>query len=665
LLRGWAQAVTRVAPWFLTGSSPRATYSPPLPALLLPAPPCRAAGVVNASNLSFLSRPELAAYTSIAERLGSLQAQLMTGKLSKVHLTLQGPLVSDPAVASALKTAVLKGLLAVTQGPGAVNYVNTPVLAAELGIEVVEKVSPKSLNYTNLLTVGFETDVEARSIAASVFDNADARLVQIDEFKVDVNPRGEMLFFNNLDKPGILSRITNVLSRASVNIAHFGLGRHAVGGEALGVLTVDTPLPEEVLAQIRDLPNVRNVRTASLQAVDLTPRVSEDSSTAVLDERLAAGLRVAAAPKPTVRPASPAFGSGPTKKRPGWSLSALSDAAVGRSHRSKLGKEKLKRAIDMTRDILQLPADYVCGIVPASDTGAYEMAMWNLLGERPVDSVHFESFGSGWHTDATKQLKLKEVHEHTAPYGKLPDLSKTSADHDILFTWNGTTSGVMVPNGKWISAERKGLTLCDATSAVFSQAVDFPKCDVTTYSWQKVLGGEGAHGMLILSPAAVHRLETYAPPRPLPKIFRLTKKGKLMSEVFHGETINTPSMICVEDYIDSLTWAASIGGVSAMTAKANANLAVVEAFVRENDWIRFLAEDPATRSNTSVCLSLDLSKDKIKALTTLLEKEKVAYDIGSYRDAPPGLRIWCGATVETEDVAALMQWLRWAYHTVA
>ena len=309
--------------------------------------------------------------------------------------------------------------------------------------------------------------------------------------------------------------------------------------------------------------------------------------------------------------------------------------------------------------------DYLIGIVPGSDTGAYEMAMWSLLGPRPVASVHFESFGAGWHTDLTKQLKLKDVVEHTAPYGQLPDLSKVDPEHDVLFTWNGTTSGVCVPNGDWISASRGGLTLCDATSAVFSQKVDFPKCDVVTYSWQKVLGGEGAHGMLILSPRAVARLESYTPPWPMPKVFRLTKKGKLEAGIFAGETINTPSMICVEDAIDAMTWAQGLGGLAAIQAKSNANLAVVAEFCASHPWMSFLAADPASRSNTSICLQLDLPKDKVTALTKLLEAEGVAYDIGSYRDAPPGLRLWGGATVEPEDMAALMQWIRWAFNTVS
>ena len=304
--------------------------------------------------------------------------------------------------------------------------------------------------------------------------------------------------------------------------------------------------------------------------------------------------------------------------------------------------------------------------MPGSDTGAFEMAMWSLLGPRPVDSVHFESFGSGWHDDLKKQLKLPHVHSITAPYGQLPDLSATKPDHDIVFTWNGTTSGVMMPNADWVSSSRTGLTLCDATSAVFSQPVDFAKCDVVTYSWQKVLGGEGAHGMLILSPAAVARLESHTPPWPMPKVFRLTSKGKLAAGIFEGDTINTPSMLAVEDYLDALTWAAAQGGVAGLTARANANLKVIEDFAATHPWLQFLAGDKAVRSNTSICLTLpELSAAQVKALTSLLEKEGVAYDIGSYRDAPPGLRIWGGATVEPEDTAALMQWLRWAVNTVS
>lgn len=342
---------------------------------------------------------------------------------------------------------------------------------------------------------------------------------------------------------------------------------------------------------------------------------------------------------------------------------------LGRSHRSSLGKERLALAIDETKRILGLPKEYLVGIVPASDTGAYEMAMWNMLGARDVDICHWESFGKGWFGDAVSHLKLRDsvkVNEHTADYGELPDLTKTSPENDICFTFNGTTSGVRVPDGcDFIADDRKGLTLCDATSACFAMDMPWSKLDVTTYSWQKVLGGEGAHGVLILSPRAVERLESFTPSnRPLPKIFRMTKKGKLDAGIFKGNTINTPSMLAVEDYIDALAWADSIGGVPALKQRSLDNLAVIESFVSKNGWIDFLAKDPSIRSSTSVCLTLDLSDDQIKKLVKLLEKETVAYDIGGYRDAPPSIRIWCGSTVETDDVEKLMPWLQWAYEQV-
>jgi phosphoserine aminotransferase len=375
--------------------------------------------------------------------------------------------------------------------------------------------------------------------------------------------------------------------------------------------------------------------------------------------------------KPVVRPAVPHFSSGPCAKRPGWSLSLLTDAVLGRSHRSKIGKAKLKRAIDLTREVLEVPADYRIGIVPASDTGAVEMALWSLLGARPVTMLAWESFGQGWVTDVKKELKLKDVTVLEAAYGALPDLRRVDWSSDVVFTWNGTTSGVRVPNGDWIASERAGLSICDATSACFAQALDWPKLDVVTFSWQKALGGEAAHGMLILSPRAVARLETHTPPWPLPKIFRLTKGGKLMEGVFQGETINTPSMLCVEDYLDTLNWAKSTGGLNALIARADANAEAIAGWVSATPWVDFLATDPATRSNTSVCLKIvDPSVAKlpaeaqaafVKKLTALLEKENVAYDIDAYRDAPPGLRIWCGSTVERADVAALTAWLDWAY----
>ncbi len=374
---------------------------------------------------------------------------------------------------------------------------------------------------------------------------------------------------------------------------------------------------------------------------------------------------------PGVRPVTPHFSSGPCAKRPGWSLQALTDALLGRSHRSKPGKLKLKRAIDLTREVLQVPADYRIGIVPASDTGAVEMAMWSLLGARPVTMLAWESFGEGWVTDVEKQLKLKDVTVLKAGYGDIPDLSKVDSDTDIVFTWNGTTSGVRVPSADWIKADRKGLTICDATSAAFAQPLDFAKLDVVTFSWQKALGGEAAHGMLILSPRAVERLESYKPAWPLPKIFRLTKAGKLNEGIFVGETINTPSMLCVEDYLDTLAWAKSVGGLKGLIGRADANAKTVSNWIAKTPWIENLANDPKTASNTSVCLKIvdpavtalpvDAQWAFVKDLVSLVEKEGVAYDFANHRDALPGLRIWCGATVETGDVEALLPWLDWAY----
>jgi phosphoserine aminotransferase len=368
--------------------------------------------------------------------------------------------------------------------------------------------------------------------------------------------------------------------------------------------------------------------------------------------------------RPQTTPARPHFSSGPCAKRPGWTAQNLKTESLGRSHRSKLGKARLKLAIDLTREILGIPDTHRIGIVPASDTGAYEMAMWTMLGARPVTAMAWESFGEGWVTDAAKQLKLNPT-TITAPYGALPDLSAVDFSNDVLFTANGTTSGVRVPNYDWVPADREGLTFADATSAVFAQDVDWAKVDVLTYSWQKVLGGEGGHGMLILGPRAVERLESYTPAWPLPKIFRLVSKGKLTEGVFVGETINTPSMLAVEDYIDALEWAKSLGGLAALKARADANAAALDAWVQSRPWVAHLAADAASRSNTSVCLVLPgLAEDRVKAIVALLEKEGAAYDIGAYRDAPPGLRIWCGATVDTADVVALTHWLDWAYAEV-
>jgi phosphoserine aminotransferase len=374
---------------------------------------------------------------------------------------------------------------------------------------------------------------------------------------------------------------------------------------------------------------------------------------------------------PAARPHDARFSSGPCAKRPGWTPEALKDAALGRSHRAKVGKTKLKLAIDLTRETLGVPADYRIGVTPGSDTGAVEMALWSLLGARPVDMLAWESFGEGWVTDVAKQLKLADARILKAPYGELPDLTEVNFDHDVVFTWNGTTSGVRVPDAKWIPANRQGLTICDATSAAFAQDLDWPKLDVTTFSWQKALGGEAAHGMIILSPRAVERLETYKPAWPLPKVFRMTKGGKLIEGIFEGETINTPSMLCVEDYIDALLWAKSVGGLKGLFARADANAKAIADWAAKTPWVDFLARVPATRSNTSVCLKVadkevtalpaEAQAAFAKALASALEKEKVAFDIGAYRDAPPGLRIWCGATVEKADIEALTHWLDWAF----
>jgi phosphoserine aminotransferase len=374
--------------------------------------------------------------------------------------------------------------------------------------------------------------------------------------------------------------------------------------------------------------------------------------------------------KPAARPARPYFSSGPCAKRPGWSPENLSLAPLGRSHRSNIGKARLKDAIDRTRALLGVPEDYRIGIVPASDTGAVEMAMWSMLGERPVDMLAWESFGAGWVSDVVKQLKL-DARILEAPYGEIADLSAVDPAHDVVFTWNGTTSGVRVANADWISAEREGVVICDATSAVFAQALDWSKLDVVTYSWQKVLGGEGGHGVLILSPRAVARLESYVPPWPLPKLFRLTKGGKLIEGIFEGATINTPSMLCVEDYIDALKWAAGLGGLAALHARADNNAAMLAEWVERTPWIDFLCADPALRSNTSVCLKIidpdivALAETDQRAFVKTMEKnlagQEAAYDIGGYRDAPPGLRIWCGATVERDDIEALCPWLDWAF----
>lgn len=369
--------------------------------------------------------------------------------------------------------------------------------------------------------------------------------------------------------------------------------------------------------------------------------------------------------KPVNKPKNPCFSSGPCAKPPGYSIESLKGAPLGRSHRSSVGKDKLYESIIKTKQILNIPDDYRVGIVPASDTGAFEMLMWNVLGQRGVDVICFESFGKGWAYDIEKELKLNQVQVISADYGSLPDVTKVNFDNDVVFTWNGTTSGVKVPDGNWIPEDRNGLTLCDATSAVFAMDIPWDKIDAATFSWQKVLGGEAAHGILILSPRAISRIESYTPAWPLPKIFRMKKKGKFDESIFQGSTINTPSMLCNEDYLQALQWAQSIGGLKSLISKSQENLEVIEEFVGQHDWIHFLAKDKSIRSNTSVCLTVDLPVDDLKKMISSLQKENAAYDISSYSEAPAGIRIWCGATVEKADLKILCQWLEWAYSDVS
>eukprot|EP00002_Diphylleia_rotans_P013968 TRINITY_DN2720_c0_g1_i1.p1 TRINITY_DN2720_c0_g1~~TRINITY_DN2720_c0_g1_i1.p1 ORF type:complete len:961 (+),score=241.57 TRINITY_DN2720_c0_g1_i1:50-2932(+) len=604
-------------------------------------------GVVNAPHLGIPLSEAVKSYTELAEKLGSLQAQLLRGKIRKISVILQGRELSADGPSSVVSSAVLKGLLShLTEE--AVNMINAKYIAEELGLTMSVHQEGDVAAYSNLLSLVFETDAETKILRGTVFQGTEPRIVEMDGFKLDLNPEGNLIFFNNTDKPGVLATITTTLAKNGINIANFTLGRHGgVGSNALGVVSIDDALSNDAFKQLEQLPDVLNLRYATLGYL-----TGEDIT------------RKSSLPKPGSRPKDANFGSGPCKKRPGYSLDALKGAPLGRSHRSAIGKNKLKKAINDTRRILGLPEDYFVGIVPASDTGAVEMAMWSLLGPREVDVLHWESFGSDWYADSVKQLKLK-TNSHKAGYGDLPDLTKVNFENDVVFTWNGTTAGVKVPNGDWIPDDRKGLTICDATSAVFAMQMPWKKLDVVTYSWQKVLGGEGAHGMLILSPRAVERLESYKPSWPMPKIFRLTSDGKFSKTIFtEGNVINTPSMLCVEDYIDALAWAERMGGVEGLIKRSEANLAAIEDFVAKNPWAQFLAKDKSIRSNTSICLTLDLPAEKVKALTKLLEKEGVAYDIDAYRSAPPGLRIWGGSTIETSDVNSLLNWLKWAYHEV-
>jgi phosphoserine aminotransferase len=623
-------------------------------------------GVVNAPDLGAIARQEhVVPYVLLAEKIGSIQGQLLkNNKIGSITINLRGKDIADSKLTDVVKAAVIKGALT-ELGIQNVSFINASSVADEMGLKVLMNISEYSdsgSGFTNNLSIELEIEGllnASRVIEGTVFGKSELRITRIDGYQIDIPPGENMLIFNNLDQPGVLRKVVDTLASANINIASFTVGRKTRGSKAMSLCVTDSPVPEEILKNLAKYADLSNLCQIHLrETIDPNFRVrSVQGETA--------GSR-----KPLNKPRNPEFSSGPCKKRPGYNLLNLRTDVLGRSHRSKLGKSRLKKAIDDTKRILGVPSDYLCGIVPASDTGAFEMALWNMLGERPIDACYWESFGKGWYDDTFKHLKLKDsVREFKADYGKLPDLQGTNPDHDVLFTFNGTTSGVRVPNLDWISNTRTGLTFNDATSAAFAMDIDWKKVDVTTFSWQKVLGGEGSHGVLILSPNAVKRLETYDPKRQLPKIFRMTKKDKegqmkVEKGIFQGDTINTPSMLCVEDYLDALNWADSIGGLQGLIARSENNLKIMEKFVEQNSWIHFLAKDRLIRSNTSVCLTLDLTKDQVKKFVALLETEGVAYDIGAYRDAPDGLRIWCGATVEPEDLEALLPWLKWAYETV-
>ncbi|KAL7692804.1 putative D-3-phosphoglycerate dehydrogenase, phosphoserine aminotransferase, Methanosarcina-type [Plasmopara halstedii] len=637
-------------------------------------------GVLNAPNIDFGKRVEFMPLLSLAEKLGSMQAQLLDeNRLKRVLVVSEGSKVTSSELSGQLVNGVLKGLLS-HMLEEEVTFTNAKHIADMMGIQTVEHKHDEAAgsSFSDQLTVIFEKENgTCKKITGTVFGKNQLRFVSFDDLPMDAIPSGSMLLFNNTDEPGVLHKVTSVLAKHEINIGCFGLAREQLGSAAVGVLNVDEAIPDAVMEELEALSMLTNLRRVNLlelrtavskgilgQFLQPSSNITDDMSGDDADD--VAKVSIVRHPKPRVKPSSPNFGSGPCKKRPGYSLSSIPDIVLGRSHRSKLGKGLLQEAIIRSKSILKLPEDYHLGIVPASDTGAFEMAMWSMLGERPVDVCYWESFGKQWFTDVTRELKIDNVREFGAPFGQLPDLSKVNCDHDVLFTWNGTTSGVRVPNGDWIPNDRKGLIFNDATSAAFAMEMPWNKIDVCTFSWQKVLGGEGGHGVIILSPRAVERLESFVPKnRPIPKIFRMTdaSTGKLLKEIFEGSTINTPSMLCVEDYLDALRWTDSVGGQDGLIAISQQNLKVVEDFAVENSrWFKFLAADKAIRSNTSVCIQIDgFSKDEVKQMQTLLEREQVAYDIGSYRDAPPGLRIWCGATVETKDIKALLPWIKWAY----
>lgn len=597
-------------------------------------------GVVNAGYIGLAKQPHVVPYMDLADRLGSMQGQLLDGaSVKKLTLNLYGKDITKDQIGDIVSSATLKGLLShLVDDP--VNLVNAPYLAQEHGLQIKINRFAEASRYENAIELLLETDKGKHTLTGTVYQGDTLRVVQIDDFKVEIDPKGNVIMFFNQDKPGVVAAVTSKLAEFNINIANMSLGRTNQAGNALGIVHTDEGIADSIISKLRNLPNMRKVHRLVLSSYQATSQTDG---------------------RPQQKPTNPNFGSGPCTKRPGYDLASLPTNLLGRSHRSAPGKARINKATADCKRILGIPDNYAVGIVPASDTGAVEMAMWGLLTQdRPVDVVYMESFGKDWYSDAVKELKLK-VNKIEADYGFLPNLTDVNTkDHDVIFTWNGTTSGVKVPTGDWIASERKGLTICDATSAAFAMDLPWDKLDVTTFSWQKVLGGEAAHGVIVASPAAMKRFEESKTnrPWPMPKIFRFT------ADIFTGNVINTPSMLCVEDFIDALAWAESVGGLEGLKRRSQENLAVIEKFVSENKWISFLAENKNIRSNTSICLKLDLTEEKLKQFVKILEKEGVAFDIGGYRAAPPGIRIWGGSTVSSKDMAALMPWLKFAYEQV-
>lgn len=596
-------------------------------------------GVVNAGYIGLAKQPHIIPFLDLAERLGSILGQTLEGEVKRLTMNLYGKELSKDKVAQIVSNSTLNGLLAhLITDP--VNLVNAPYLAKEHGLEIKVNRFSENDRKENTIELILENDSSKKqTLVGTVYQGDTIRVVQIDDFKVEINPVGNLIIFWNYDKPGVIAAVTTTLASENVNIADMSLGRTKL--DAVGIIHADEQVDFSIIEKLQKLTNMKKVRRIILAQ----PSIIKTNGNG----------------RPRIKPENPNFGSGPCAKRPGYELASLPTNLLGRSHRSVSGKDRLIKATEDCKRILGIPEDYVVGIVPASDTGAVEMALWGLLSkEKPVDAVFWESFGKDWHRDISKELKLT-VNKFEADYGLLPDLSKVNTkEHDVVFTWNGTTSGVKIPNGEWISNDRKGLTICDATSAAFAMELPWNKLDVTTFSWQKVLGGEAGHGIIVASPRAIERWEKLKNDRPwpMPKIFRFS------ADIFTGNVINTPSMLCVEDFIDALQWAESIGGFEELKRRSNENLAIIEKFCAENKWISFLAADKNIRSNTSICLKLALNEKQLKEFVKTLEVEKVAYDINSYKAAPLGIRIWGGATVANSDMQALMLWLKWAYEKI-